>query len=60
MVATVVRLGGRTQACSGICNEVIQVSSICFLMVPSNAYQTLTNVLPLASKQESTTQACSP
>ena len=60
MVAMVVRLGGQREACWGICTGVILVSSIFFSMEPSNAYQTLTNVLPFASKLDSTTQAFPP
>jgi hypothetical protein len=60
MVAMVVRFGGRAQACCGISLGVIQVTSTCFSMLPSNAYRTLTNILPSASKQESATQACPP
>jgi hypothetical protein len=60
MVVMVVCLGGQTEARWGICTGVIQVSSIVFSMEPSNAYQTLTNVLPFASKPDSTTEAFPP
>jgi hypothetical protein len=60
MVAMVVRRGGRTEACWGICTGVIRASSTFFSMEPYSAYRTLTNVLPFASKLDSTTQAFPP
>jgi hypothetical protein len=52
MVAMVVCWGGQTEACWGICTGGIRASSTFFLMEPSNAYRTLTNVSrqPPASK----------